>query len=49
MLGTQFMAYLDPHTISTRLQLLPVGSTECTGTPESLGRDHIQFRLKQIL
>ena len=49
MLGTQFMAYLDPHTISTRLQLFPVGSTECTGTPESLVCDHIRFRLKQIL
>ena len=49
MLGTQFMAYLDPHTISRRLQFLPVGSTECMGTPESLDRDHIPFRLKQIL
>ena len=45
MLGTQFMASLERHTISTRLQLLPVGSTECTGTLESLSRDHIQFRL----
>ena len=49
MFGTQFKAYLDLHTISTRLQLLPVGSTECTGTPESLGHDHIRFRLRQIL
>ena len=49
MLGTQFMAYLDPHTISTRLELLPIGSTECMGTLESLGDDHIQFRLRQIL
>ena len=49
MFGTQFMAYLDPHTISTRLQLLPVGSTECMGTPESLGHDHIRFKLRQIL
>ena len=49
MLSTQFMAYLDPHTISIRLQLLPVGSMECMGTPESLGRDHIRFKLKQIL
>ena len=44
-----FMAFLERHTISTRLQLLPVGSTECMGTPESLGRDHIQFRLRPIL
>ena len=49
MLGTQFMAYLDPHTISTRLELLLVGSTECMGTPESFGCDHIRFTLKQIL
>ena len=49
MLGTQFMAYLDRHTISTTLQLLSIGSTECTRTPESLGHDHIRFRLRQIL
>ena len=49
MLGTQFMAFLERHTIITRLQLLPVGSTECTGTPESLSRYHIQFKLRPIL
>ena len=49
MLGTQFMAFLERHTINTRLQLLAVGSTKCMGTLESLGCDHIQFRLRPIL
>ena len=48
-LGIQFMASLDRHTISTRLQLLSVGSTECMETPKSLSYDLIQFRPKKIL
>ena len=44
--GTEFKPELDPHTISTRLQLLPVGSTECTRTPESLGHDHMAHTIQ---